>query len=431
MIEVLSRKKADILNVYLDEKLDFKKIKLILKSKKLFLGLKKKTTLKRNELLRRLGSFFFNLDIGVEKFFIDFDENDLFYFLEGFILSSYKFRKDNESKREKKIFISKNSKKVLDKVRKLTNSVFLARDLINKDASTLNPDEFIRIIEEQLGYEYELEIYQGEKLRDLGMNLLFSVGKAAKSKPALVIARKTDNIDVALIGKGITYDSGGLCIKSCGSMFYMFTDMAGAATVLGVADYFKDKEHNFLFAFPLAENIVDADSYKPSDVIKAYNGKEVEIISTDAEGRLILADALSYVEEQYGPRNIIDIATLTGAISRAFGEDMAAVFSTDSKLVKQLIMAGEETGEYLWQMPVFEEYKRFLKTKRADLKNSGAPYAAGIFAALFLNEFIKTKKWAHIDIAGTAIRTKTRDYFTSVATGFGVRMLIKFLENYY
>ena len=246
--------------------------------------------------------------------------------------------------------------------------------------------------------------------------MLLAVGRGSAVDPALIILRYNGNPSshdwTSLIGKGITYDTGGLNIKPTGSMETMKRDMAGSATVLGVLRAAAELKLplNLTVTIAATENAVDGKSYKPGDVYTAYNGMTVEIGNTDAEGRLTLADALSYTAKKINPERMITIATLTGAIIVTLGEETTGLMSNDDELALEVMQAGYQCYERAWQLPIFKEYKEQLKSDFADIKNTGGRGAGSITSACFLEEFVEGKKWAHLDIAGTSYLTKARRY---------------------
>lgn len=258
---------------------------------------------------------------------------------------------------------------------------------------------------------------------------MLAVAAGSQSKPSLVVlehnpkgAKKT----VALIGKGVTFDSGGLNIKTGGSMSEMKSDMSGAAAVAAtmIALARLKPKVNVIGAIPLVENMPSGKATRPGDIIRSYAGKTVEIGNTDAEGRLILIDAMAYVVKKYKPQTLIDLATLTGACVIALGEKIAAVFSNDDQLASSIVASGEKTHERCWQMPLPDDYKELLKSDFADINNiSSTRWGGAITAALFLSEFAGDTHWAHIDIAGPAYSKKESAYCGPGGTGFGVRLL--------
>ncbi|MGE5196112.1 MAG: leucyl aminopeptidase family protein, partial [Anaerolineae bacterium] len=274
-----------------------------------------------------------------------------------------------------------------------------------------------------------------KELEQEKMGLILAVNRGSNREPVLIILEylgdEKSKERTAVIGKGITYDTGGLNIKPTGSMETMKSDMAGAAAVLGLikAAIATGLKANIIGVIASTENAVGPLSYKPGDVYTSFSGKTVEISNTDAEGRLVLADAISYTQERLKPTRLIDLATLTGGILIALGEEAAGLFSNDDHLASELLAAGENTYERLWRFPLFNEYKEAVKSSIADLKNSGGRKASSITAAMFLQCFVKNIPWAHLDIAGTAYLTDARLYHPTPATGYGVRLLIDFFES--
>jgi leucyl aminopeptidase len=268
-----------------------------------------------------------------------------------------------------------------------------------------------------------------EEIGSLKMGGLLGVAQGSQQPPKFIVlnyrGRQSNGIDIALIGKGITFDSGGISLKPSENMGDMKDDMAGAAAVLGAVGAIAQLKPviNVVVIVPATENLPSGTAMKPGDIIQIMNGKTVEIISTDAEGRLILADALSYAR-RLGARKLVDIATLTGACVVALGNVNTGAFSNDQTLVTQLIAAGAEAGENIWQMPMNEEYKEQNKSDVADIKNTGGRYAGAITAAWFLGEFVEGIPWVHLDIAGTVTLDKDRGYLIKGATGVPVRTLI-------
>lgn len=311
------------------------------------------------------------------------------------------------------------------------------RDLVNLAPSEKNPEKLSKeILKEAKKLKLKTKVLGLKEFRQKGMEAIEAVGRGSKYGPKMIIleyngASKKEK-PICFVGKGITFDSGGLNIKPSNSMEEMKCDMAGAATVIGTLFAAKELKlkKNIIGIVGLAENMLSGDSYKQGDILKAYNGKTIEITHTDAEGRLVLADCLSYAEKQYSPEYIIDYATLTGAVVIALGTENAGLFAEDIGLISRLICASESSLEKLWQMPIDEEYEELIKGDIADIRNSGKKRDAGsITAALFLKNFVEKSKWAHIDIAGTAFHKKEKPYSYKGATGFGVRLNIEFLKG--
>ncbi|GCD76587.1 putative cytosol aminopeptidase [Thermaurantimonas aggregans] len=282
----------------------------------------------------------------------------------------------------------------------------------------------------------EIEIFHKERLEIEGFRALLAVNRGSEYPAKFILLKynmsATDRPLVALVGKGVLFDTGGINLKPSDNLFLMKSDMCGAAAVLSAIEAVAHSKLNIrlLVAVPLTDNAIDAKSTKPGDVIGSYNGKTIEVIDTDAEGRLCLADAISYVCRNYSPDYLIDIATLTGSAARALGQHYAALFSNSDELTASLLQIGKNTGEKVWPMPLDEDYREDLHSDIADLANySNKPTAGAISAALFLQEFVeKTRHWAHIDIAGTAY-TSSEFGKQRNASGFGVVLLYHLIKN--
>ncbi len=359
--------------------------------------------------------------------------------LEGVMLAGYSFeqfkKQEGASRLEKICFCGASDTALLKRVETLIDAVHLTRDLVNGNADEVNVDRLKKVAKE-MGPSVKVQILEKAALEKEKMGLMLAVGRAAAKDPALILLEYKGNSrskeTIAVVGKGITFDTGGLNIKVSGSsMESMKCDMAGAAVVLGVikaAAALKLKV-NLIGVLAVAENAIGPLSYKPGDVFRSRSGKTVEITNTDAEGRLVLADAISYVEEKFAPTTLVDFATLTGGVVVALGEESAGLFSTDDALAAALMDAGNRTYERVWRLPLYPEYKEDLKSKIADMKNSGSRKASAGQGATFIKEFVTTKRWAHLDIAGTAYLSETRTYHPTLATGMGVRLFIDFLEH--
>src|SRR4051794_6384774 len=244
---------------------------------------------------------------------------------------------------------------------------------------------------------------------------------------------KASDKPVAFVGKGVVFDSGGISIKPGGGMEDMKGDMAGAACVVGLMHALAARKAkvNAIGAIGLVENMPDGNAQRPGDIVKTMNGQTIEIINTDAEGRLVLADVLHYVNTKYKPRFMVDLATLTGAIIVALGQEYAGMFSNDDRLCDRLTKAGQETGERVWRMPLGPEYDKMIDSKFADMKNTGGRYGGAITAAQLLQRFVDKTPWAHLDIAGTAMGSPQTDINRSWGSGFGVRLLDRLVAEYY
>jgi leucyl aminopeptidase len=319
--------------------------------------------------------------------------------------------------------------------------VHIARDLINTPPSDCSPSHIVKVCRELFrNTKVSVEVLDSKKLKEIGANSILAVGRGSPDASYLVKLRfssgggrkKAERI--ALVGKGVTYDSGGLSLKPADSLEWMKFDMAGAAAVIGVMHALSQMNsgafQNQVTAYiPLVENLVDGHSYKPGDVIRTHSGKTVEVLNTDAEGRLILADALS-IAQQDGATTVIDVATLTGACVVALGSRVAGLFSRSEELVSRMKACGDESGEDFWQLPLHDDYRELLKSNTADLKNiSGGKWGGAITAALFLEEFILTSRWVHLDIAGPAFVDKQNVDSSFGGVGFGVRTLLRFVSG--
>lgn len=360
---------------------------------------------------------------------------------EGILLSNYVFdqlKHDDEITTPlKKVCLIGASDKDCKRVQIIIDAVNFARDLINGNADDITPQKLSEVARELCKTSPKLKatILGKKEITKAGLGLLLAVNRASFRDPALIIVEyrgKPSSKDcTALIGKGITYDTGGLILKPKGGMETMKDDMSGGAAVLGTIKALAALKVpvNVIGIIPSTENSIGSRSYKPGDVYKSYSGKTVEVADTDAEGRLVLADAISYVQDHYKPTRMIDLATLTGGVVIALGEHASGLFSNDDKLAKKLLDAGEETFERLWRLPLFPEYKEALKSTIADIKNSADRKASPITGATFIHAFVKNTPWAHLDIAGTAYLSAPRDYHSTPATGVGVRLLVEFLSN--
>lgn len=321
----------------------------------------------------------------------------------------------------------------------IAEAVYFARNLSNHPASVVTP-KFLADTAQALSKQYEnvvCEIFDKQKMAELGMNGILAVGGGSDHGPVLIeLIYKTSEENapmVALVGKGVCFDSGGISLKPGEGMDEMKMDMAGAAAVLGA--FFTAARLklpvNIVVLVPAVENMPSSKSYRPGDIIKTMSGNTIEVANTDAEGRIILADALYYAVSKHNPTHLIDLATLTGACVSALGNHYAAVLGNNDALIRGLIEAGATTGEKLWMLPLDDVYKKQIESAIADVKNIGQKNNAGtITAALFLKEFIGGhKNWAHIDIAGAAMLPEAHGYKNKGGTGFGARLLIEFLER--
>ncbi|WP_419241002.1 leucyl aminopeptidase [Cardinium endosymbiont of Nabis limbatus] len=376
------------------------------------------------------------------------DTTHLKAFAEGILLAAYvderfKSQKDTKTTYLKKVYLlnAKADDQTIQLAQKIATGVNLARDLVNAPPNYATPSMLAQTATELAQkHHLALNILEKEDCAKLGMGAYLSVTQGSNAVPKFIhLCYKPKSLDaqspfqkIALIGKGVTFDSGGLNLKIGNAQIeLMKCDMAGAAAVLGAAEAIgaiqPRKEVHFII--PATENMINGSATKPGDVVTASNGKKIEIDNTDAEGRLILADALVYAEK-LGVDAMVDLATLTGAMVTALGTHMSGIFGTDPQLTNSLMAASPRTGEKIWQMPLEASYFKSMQSIVADMRNTGSKKGAGsITAALFLKEFVEKTAWAHLDIAGTAWKEQPWCYHHAGATGFGVRLLVDWLLN--
>jgi leucyl aminopeptidase len=368
---------------------------------------------------------------------------------EGLMLANYAFNlyKKPAKESEQETFLEtvnfigadKEAHEQIKKTLQLSEAVFFTRDLVNGNADQVNAQLLSKKAKE-ISKDYpkvKTTVLGNKELEKEKMGLLLAVNRGSDQDAALVIMEYRGDPGskdlTAILGKGISFDTGGLNLKGTGNIETMKGDMAGSAAILGTirAAASLGIKRNILGVIACAENAIGPKSYKPGDVYISHAGKSVEISNTDAEGRLVLADALSYLQKKYPVSRIIDLATLTGAIVVTLGEEVSGLFCNHDRLAKQLMEAGERTFERLWRLPLYPEYQDALKSPIADMKNSGGRKGGSITAALFLKSFIQNDlPWAHLDIAGTALLSELkRPYHPSHATGVGVRLLIDFFSS--
>lgn len=364
---------------------------------------------------------------------IDFDEMEDYIgaVAEGLLIGDYKFDKyKSDKKEEKEVEVFLNIEEAdLQYAEIAISAMNMARNLANEPAALVTPTKLAEIAQ-SLGLN--TTVYSGYELEDMNMGAFTAVAKGSSEEPKFIHIKyvpKNPKKKIAIIGKGITFDAGGLDLKPASSMLTMRDDMSGAACVLAVMSKVKElnadiEVHGIIAA---CENMPGCSAYKPGDILTARNGKTIEVDNTDAEGRLTLADALCFACE-LGVDEVIDIATLTGACMVALGTQAAAIMGNDEELIDNLIDAAEDAGERYWPLPMYDEYKDSLKSEIADMKNTGSRWGGASTAGLFLENFVKPEqKWAHIDIAGVAFLDSAQKYFIKGATGAGVRALLTYL----
>jgi leucyl aminopeptidase len=352
-------------------------------------------------------------------------------------------RKDDEDQRPKQIDLKfacanpASAEKAWKSRGAIADGVMLARDLVNEPANVLYPAEFARRTSALGKLGVIVEVLDVAAMRKLGMGALLGVGQGAGHDAKLVVMRwnggKRGAEPVAVIGKGVCFDSGGISIKPAQNMEDMKGDMAGAATVVGLMHALAARKAkvNAVGAIGLVENMPDGKAQRPGDIVKTMSGQTIEVINTDAEGRLILADVLHYVNKRFKPKFMINLATLTGAIIVALGQEYAGLFANDDKLAERLTEAGNETGERVWRMPLGAEYDKLIESKFADMKNTGGRWGGAITAAQLLQRFVDKTPWAHLDIAGTGMGSPQTDINRSWGSGWGVRLLDRLIEDHY
>ena len=371
-------------------------------------------------------------------------KNIIGHFLHGIKLKSYKFEKYKTKKNKTNIslnVIGKNIPNSKDQMRlnAIEEGTFYARDLVSEPGNILHPDEYSKRIKTLSKLGLKINVYDEKKLKKLGMNTLLGVGQGSIRGSYLVTMEwnglRNNSKPLAFVGKGVCFDTGGISLKPAKFMEDMTYDMAGSAVVVGLMKSLalRKAKINAVGVVGLVENMPDGNAQRPGDIVKSYSGKTVEILNTDAEGRLVLADALTYTEEKFKPKFIVDLATLTGAIIVSLGSEYAGLFSNDDRLSNQLIKSGEDVEEKVWRMPLNKNYDKLIDSKNADMQNINYVGGAGsTTAAQFLQRFILNKTpWAHLDIAGMAFSKYGGALNSGGATGFGVRLLNKLIEDHY
>ncbi len=402
--------------------------------------------------VENLGAKFFNYlkDFKQKEYFLNSDalpkklKHIVGYFFHGFKLKSYKFEKYKTKKSKETInfYVSgKNipSLKLQLKLKAIEEGTFYCRDLVSEPGNVLHPDEYAKRLKVLSKIGLKINVYDEKKLKKLGMNTLLGVGQGSIRGSYLVTMEwnglKDKSKPLAFVGKGVCFDTGGISLKPAKFMEDMTYDMAGSAVVVGLMKSLalRKAKINAVGVVGLVENMPGGNAQRPGDIVKSYSGKTVEILNTDAEGRLVLADALTYTEEKFKPKFIVDLATLTGAIIVSLGSEYAGLFSNDDKLSKNLIDAGEDVEEKVWRMPLNKNFDKLIDSKNADMQNINYVGGAGsTTAAQFLQRFILNKTpWAHLDIAGMAFSKYGGALNSGGATGYGVRLLNKLIEDNY
>ena len=319
----------------------------------------------------------------------------------------------------------------------VSDGTLLARDLVNEPANVLGPKEFAARAKELESLGADVEILKQRDLEKLGMRALLGVAQGSERKPRVAIMKwnggKEGDAPVVFVGKGVVFDTGGISLKPGAGMEEMKGDMGGAAAVTGLMSALAGRKAkvNAIGIIGLVENMPDGKAQRPGDIVTSMSGQTIEIINTDAEGRLVLADLLHYSKEEFKPRFMMDLATLTGAVLVALGNHHAGIFSDSDMLTDQLSAAGKATGETVWRLPLGKEYDKMIDSKFADMKNSAGRWAGSVTAAQFLKRFVGETDWVHIDVAGTAMGSPKTDISQTWASGFGVRLLDRLVKDNY
>jgi leucyl aminopeptidase len=366
-------------------------------------------------------------------------------FLRAYSFDRYKTKRKDDDKRPASVKVTvavgdvAAARKAYERRAAVADGVVMARDLVNEPANVLYPEEFARRTLALKKVGVAVEVLDIKAMKKLGMGALLGVGQGSVRESRVVVMRwdggKKSAAPVAFIGKGVCFDTGGISIKPAASMEDMKGDMAGAACVVGLMHALAARKArvNAVGVIGVVENMPDGNAQRPGDIVTSMSGQTIEIINTDAEGRLVLADVVWYTEKRFKPKFMIDLATLTGAIIVALGQEYAGMFSNDNELSHRLHKAGEATGELVWRMPLSAAYNKMIDSKFADMKNTGGSrWGGAITAAQFIARFVSEKTpWAHLDIAGTGFDSRQTDTNKSWASGWGVRLLDRLVADYY
>ena len=437
------------------KKNDLKKniISFDLNSKKKIILINIKKNIEKLDI-ENLGAEFYNFikDRNINELSINFEnikenpEKDFIgHFLLGLKLKSYEFN-IYKSKKHNNLFTinilgKKNNFTIKNelKFKAIEEGITFARDLVSEPPNVLNPKEYVNRLLKLRKFGINVTVYNELKMKKLGMNSLLGVGRGSANESFLVTLewygnRKDKKSPLSFVGKGVCFDTGGISLKPAKFMEEMKYDMAGSAVVAGLIQSLaiRKSKINAVGVVGLVENMPGGNAQRPGDIVKAYNGKTIEVLNTDAEGRLVLADALSFTEKKFKPKFIIDLATLTGAIIISLGEEYAGLFSNNEELSEKIFKAGEKVNEKVWRLPLHKNYDKLMDSTIADVQNINYSGGAGsITAAQFLQRFIEKTPWAHLDIAGMAFSKKAENLNPGGATGFGVRLLNQLIEDHY
>ena len=417
-------------------------------TKELFLGLgeeEKLTTDNYRELYYKVAKKLFS---NKEYEFTICTKDDIEYLksaVEGIYHATYKFDKYKSDKKDlPEITVNINCQiseeqflEAINEAKDVINSIFLARDLVNERAEYLYPETLANIAVEKLSpLGVDVKVYDEKECEDLGLTAFLSVAKGSDKKPRFIVMKYLNNKNsdevIGLVGKGVTYDTGGYSLKPTTGMDTMYCDMGGAGTVIGAIHLIAKRKLNVnvISVVAACENMVNGTSYKPGDVIYSLSGKTIEVANTDAEGRITLADSVYYTTNELKVTKVIDVATLTGACVVSLGEFYTGSITNNQQFFDELKLAADSAGERLWQMPVDDSYRALNKSKVADVKNTGGRYGGMISAGLFIENFVANNiPWIHLDIAGTAYISKQEKYMEAGATGIHVKTLYNLFKN--
>jgi len=389
-------------------------------------------------------------ELGISEFvlipFKNMDKEHLSAIVEGIKLSDYSFNnykrdEDRNDLNQVRIYIRtdmKNNQKIIRHSVVVSDAVIFTRNISNLPPNDCSPKDLATLSKKlSENQKVKVRVIEKEEMKSYGFEGILAVGKGSASSPKLIVLEysgKTKNRPIVVVGKAVTFDTGGISIKPSEKMEEMKFDKCGGCNVLGIIKAVSDLglDTSVIGIIPAVENMPSGSSYRPGDIIKMYNGKTVEVVNTDAEGRIILGDALSFAVKTFAPKAIIDMATLTGAAIIALGTNVAALVGNNDDFVTKILEYSNQTGEKIWQLPLFEEYKEQLKSSNADMKNIGGRPAGAITAAAFLSSFVEETPWVHLDIAGTAWTqdgTKEKSYNPKGATGFGIRTIVKYISS--
>jgi leucyl aminopeptidase len=390
-------------------------------------------------------NIFFDTDLSIDNYKYKFFSNFLLGLMSrSYNFKNYKFKKDNSKNILQSLSILSSDKATLQKSIRYAQNIYSGieetRNLVTLPANILNPKKFVDEILKLKKIGVSVEILNEKKMKSLGMNAILGVGQGSSNESYIAIMKWNGNKSskekpLAFVGKGVCFDTGGISLKPASHMEDMKYDMGGAGTVTGLMKVLalRKAKVNVVGVVGLVENMADGNAQRPGDVVISYSGQSIEVLNTDAEGRLVLADAIAYTEDRFKPKFIINLATLTGAIVVSLGNEYAGLFSNDDKLAKQIHETSLKDNEKAWRFPLHKNYDKLMDSKIADLQNINYSGGAGsITAAQFLQRFIRNKTpWAHLDIAGMAWTKKDTAVIPEGATGYGVKLLNRLVEEHY